>query len=76
MRQPILPCIVCNKKMNYLWPEEELTNVDDGVDFYMTGCYGSKFDLQEFTAILCDTCLETAYNKGHVRFVKEYDILF
>ena len=72
MRKPLLPCIVCHKKMEYLWPDEETSNIDDGCDVIIIGSYGSKFDMDEYHAIICDKCLEAAYTNSRARFVKEH----
>lgn len=72
MRKPLTPCIICDKQMNYLWPNEATGNIAHGCDVIMIGSYGSRFDTDEYHAIICDNCLKTAQEKGKARFVKEH----
>lgn len=67
---------MCEKAVTYLWPEEvlagsESTNLASGCDIIIMGHYGSSFDLMEYSAIICDDCLEQAIQRRRVNFTKE-----
>jgi hypothetical protein len=76
MPRPFLtPCLICEKAVIYLWTEEQAgdaTNLNDAVDFEITGSYGSRFDTNIYHAVMCDDCLEEAIQKRRVSFVRSY----
>lgn len=75
MRPPLTPCLICEKAVIYLWPEElagGTTNLDSACDLTIMASYGSEFDMNEYTAIICDECLDKAIQRNRVSFVKEH----
>ena len=64
------PCLVCGKDIKMLWPHTEGSNLNDATEFNIYGGYGSKFDLSEYKAIICDNCLETAISKNRAIHTK------
>lgn len=75
MRPPLTPCLICEKAVIYLWPEElagGTTNLDGACDVTIMASYGSEFDMNEYTAIICDECLDKAIQRNRVSFVKEH----
>ncbi len=77
MREPLTPCLICEKAVMYLWPEdlikdEPTTNLDGASNVIIYASYGSIFDCNEYAAIICDDCLEQAIQRRRVNFVKEH----
>jgi hypothetical protein len=75
MRPPLTPCLICEKAVLYLWPEElagNTTNLDGASDIRIMASYGSVFDMNEYQAIICDECLDKAIQRNRVLFVKEH----
>lgn len=76
MTRPFLtPCLICEKAVVYLWTEEQAgdaTNLNDAVDFEITGSYGSRFDTNIYHAVMCDDCLDKAIQSRRVSFVRSY----
>jgi hypothetical protein len=71
-RPPLIPCLICEKAVIYLWPElEKPTNLNSACDVYIQGDYGSNFDMLKYEAIICDECLDKAIQSKRVRFVGE-----
>ena len=64
------PCLVCGKDVNLLWPDLTASNLDEATCFHIYGGYGSKYDLDEYKAIVCDSCLENAIAKNRAIHVK------
>jgi hypothetical protein len=74
-RPPLTPCLICEKAVLYLWPEElagSTTNLDGASDIRIIASYGSVFDMNEYQAIICDECLDKAIQRNRVLFVKEH----
>lgn len=74
MRPPLTPCLICEKAIIYLWPEElagDTTNLDGASDIKIIAWYGSMFDMNEYHAVICDECLDAAIQSRRVRFIKE-----
>jgi hypothetical protein len=74
-RPPLTPCLICEKAVLYLWPEElagSATNLDGASDIRIIASYGSVFDMNEYQAIICDECLDKAIQRNRVLFVKEH----
>ncbi len=68
MRSELLPCLLCGGEVEYLWDEaRDATNLLDASYVTISPGYGSKHDLTEFTAILCDQCITMAAEKAAVR---------
>ena len=65
-----MKCLVCGKDIKMLWPHTEGSNLNDATEFNIYGGYGSKFDLSEYKAIICDNCLETAISKNRAIHTK------
>ena len=77
MRPPLTPCLICEKAVIYLWPEElagEATNLDGASDIRIMASYGSMFDCNEYQAIICDDCLDKAVQRKRVLFIKEHSL--
>lgn len=77
MREPLTPCLICEKAVVYLWPEDIIktkppTNLDGGSNVKIIAWYGSIFDCNEYHAIICDDCLEQAIQRRRVNFIKEH----
>lgn len=75
MREPLTPCMICEKAVMYLWTEEQsprATNLDGGSNVKIMAWYGSQFDMNEYHAIICDDCLDKAIQRRRVNFVKEH----
>jgi len=75
MRQELTPCLICEKAVIHLWPEElagESSNLDGASDVIIYGSYGSVFDCNQYQAIICDDCLDKAIQRNRVLFVKEH----
>lgn len=64
-RKATLPCIICGKKTEYLWPEH--TNLDYAVDVVIQGSYGSGHDTDKFHAYMCDGCVTDLRDGGYLR---------
>jgi hypothetical protein len=77
MRTQLTPCLICEKAVIYLWPEEiahTAENLDGASNIQIIAGYGSMFDLNEYAAIICDDCLDKAIQARRVRFIKEHQI--
>jgi len=77
MRPPLTPCLICEKAVIYLWPEElagKATNLDGASDIRIMASYGSMFDCNEYQAIICDDCLDKAVQRNRVLFIKEHSL--
>jgi hypothetical protein len=78
MRDQLTPCIVCEKAVIYLWPEEfgtgDTNNLDGATHLNFYSGYGSEFDCNEYQAIICDDCLDKAIQRNRVLFVKEHSL--
>lgn len=77
MREELTPCIMCEKAVIHLWPEDLIkdgptSNLDGAVYMHMIAGYGSVFDMNEYQAIICDDCLDKAIQRNRVLFVKEH----
>ena len=77
MRPPLTPCLICEKAVVYLWKQrlvnnQSPTNLDGACDVTIMASYGSEFDMNEYTAIICDECLDKAIQRNRVSFVKEH----
>lgn len=75
MRPPLTPCLICEKAVIYLWPEElvgDTTNLDGASNLRIIASYGSIFDCNEYQAIICDDCLDKAVQRNRVLFIKEH----
>jgi hypothetical protein len=64
VRSELPPCLLCGGKVEYLW--DESANLLDAAYVTISPGYGSKHDLAEFTAILCDECITAAAKKAAV----------
>ena len=76
-RQELTPCILCEKAVIHLWPEDLIkdqptNNLDSAAYMYIVAGYGSNFDMNEYQAIVCDDCLDKAIQRNRVMFVKEH----
>jgi hypothetical protein len=76
-RQELTPCILCEKAIIHLWPEDLIesgatNNLDSAAYMYIIAGYGSNFDMNEYQAIICDDCLDKAIQRNRVIFVKEH----
>jgi len=58
-----MKCIVCAKEIPLVWEDKE--NLQYGSDFFIQCDYGSNFDLDQYHAAVCDTCLEKAIQANH-----------
>jgi hypothetical protein len=77
-RPPLTPCIICEKAVIYLWPEEfgtgDTDNLNGATHLNFYAGYGSEFDCNEYQAIICDECLDKAIQRNRVLFVKEHSL--
>lgn len=68
-REPISPCLICEKTIGYLWNQKEILeksaprNLDFACSVQLVGDYGSIHDGDVFTAVICDDCLTTLQEK-------------
>jgi hypothetical protein len=53
-----MKCIVCAKEIPLVWEGKE--NLEYGSGFVIQCDYGSNFDMDQYHAAVCDTCLEKA----------------
>lgn len=63
------PCLICKKDIFYLWEKDiapEATNLDNASDIIINSWYGSRFDMTEHLANICDDCMEQAIDDGRV----------
>jgi len=76
MRDQLTPCLICEKAIIYLWPEEfgtgDTNNLDGATHINFYAGYGSVFDMNEYQAIICDDCLDKAIQRNRVLFVQEH----
>lgn len=75
MRPPLTPCIICEKAVTYLWSNEQAehsTNLASASNITINAWYGSEFDTNEYSAIICDECLDAAIQSKRVNFIKEH----
>lgn len=73
MRPPLIPCLICEKAVIYLWPEElapTAENLDGACDIQIAGSYGSDYDTSVFKAIICDECMDKAIQSRRVIFIE------
>ena len=71
----LTPCIVCEKAVMYLWTDEQspkATNLDGASDVRIVAWYGSMFDCNEYSAIICDECLDKMIQSRQVKFIREH----
>ena len=70
-RPPLTPCMICEKAVVYLWPENQnATNLSSASDVYIESHYGSDHDTAEFKGIICDTCLDKLVQSKRLRFIR------
>lgn len=78
MTTTLTPCLICEKAVVYLWPDQRLengegvTNLNDAVDVQIVGNYGSRFDTSIYEAIICDDCMDKLIQSKRVTFVRSY----
>ena len=75
MRPALTPCLICEKAVTYLWGKDiagTSTNLNGASDVTIIAWYGSEFDMNEYSAIICDECLDKAIQSKRVTFVKEH----
>lgn len=76
IRPNLSPCIMCEKSITYLWDETvaqgETTNTDLAISFEIVAAYGSSYDSDIYTAIICDDCMTTLINKSLVTYNGNY----
>lgn len=76
-RPELTPCIICEKAVIYLWPEElagDATNLDYAANVTIFASYGSIFDMNEYAGIICDDCIDRLVQSRRLRFVKEHPL--
>lgn len=61
------PCFICDKQIEYL--SDRLIELCDGVEILIQGGYGSKHDLTQYRAYICDECLDQKFNQGKISFL-------
>ena len=70
-RSNLTPCLVCGKEVSYLWTEEQAgnaTNLLDATYVSIDASYGSSYDLDAYSAIICDNCLSAAISSKRVKY--------
>lgn len=68
MNKTPTPCLICGKDVYYLW--EDSSNIDNGADVKIQAWYGSRHDMEEFSAVVCDDCLDTAIKNKRIELKK------
>lgn len=76
-RPALTPCLICEKAVIYLWNDgvivgTESTELASAARINILAWYGSAFDCNEYSAIICDDCLDTAIQRRRVTFVHEH----
>lgn len=78
MTDILTPCLICEKAVVYLWPDQkfddgqQITNLNDAVDVRIVGNYGSRFDTNIYEAIICDDCMDKLIQSKRVTFIESY----
>ena len=75
MRPDLTPCFICEKAVIYLWKDKDATNLDGASNVKIFSWYGSVFDANEYHAVICDDCLDSAIQSRRVTFIKEHPLL-
>jgi hypothetical protein len=64
-------CFVCDREVKYLWEDlDKTTNLENASDIFIQSDYGSEFDLDQYSATVCDNCLQKAIELKKVRYIK------
>ena len=75
-RPELTPCIICEKAVIYLWPENQnATNLSSAANVSIQAFYGSDHDTAEFAGIVCDTCLDRLVQNKRLRFIQYHNPL-
>lgn len=72
-RDPLTPCIICEKAVIYEFDNIYSSNLNSGSWLDIESGYGSVFDNNIYRAIICDECLDKVIQSKRVRFLREVE---
>lgn len=73
-RPDLTPCLICEKAVIYLWNKtyensRQPTNLNSASEIKIESSYGSNFDANDYSAIICDECLDKAIQSKRVTYI-------
>jgi len=63
-------CITCRQSIPYVWEDKEYTNLEAGCEIFISGDYGSAFDMDIHKACICDKCIKLLLEEGIIKYHK------
>lgn len=70
-----MPCLICEKAVLYLWDEQphKAENLNGAAWLHVYPGYGSDFDMNEYIAIICDSCIDASIQSKRLSFLQHIE---